>query len=29
MEKKYFRDYIAKGKRRIDSIDIEIKSISD
>ena len=29
MEKKELRDYIAKGKRRIDSIDIEIKSISD
>ena len=29
MEKKDLRDYIAKGKRRIDSIDIEIKSISD
>ena len=29
MEKKELYDYIAKGKRRIDSIDIEIKSISD
>ena len=29
MEKKELCDYIAKGKRRIDSIDIEIKSISD
>ena len=29
MEKKELRDYIAKGKRRIDSIDIEIRSISD
>lgn len=29
MEKKWLCDYIAKGKRRIDSIDIEIKSISD
>lgn len=29
MEKKELRDYIAKGKRRIDSIDIKMKSISD
>ena len=29
MEKKELRDYIARGKRRIDSIDIEMKSISD
>ena len=29
MEKKDLRYYIAKGKRRIDSIDIELKSISD
>ena len=29
MEKKELRDYIARGKRRIDSINIEIKSISD
>ena len=29
MEKKELRDYIARGKRKIDSIDIEMKSISD
>lgn len=29
MEKKELCEYIAKGKKRIDSIDIEIKSISD
>ena len=29
MEKKELRDYIAKGKRKIDLIDVELKSISD
>ena len=29
MEKKELRDYITQGKKRIDLIDVELKSISD